>query len=100
MNHMIYRVIRVAVVGDFVLDIEFDDGLKRTIDLEAILAGELFGPLKDPRQFAQVEIDPETHTVVWPNGADLDPETLHNWPEYEDQMRKMAERWAAAKSGV
>lgn len=33
----------------------------------------------DERVFNQVEIDPEVHALVWPNGADFDPETLHDW---------------------
>lgn len=100
MNHSIYRVVDFKVVGDYILHVEFEDGLDRTIDLEAVLEGEMFGPLKDPRLFAQVELDPETHTLIWPNGADFDPETLHDWPKYADQMKVMAERWAAAKSRV
>ena len=98
MNHPIYRVLDFEVVGDCSLRVEFDDGVDRTIDLEAVLEGELFGPLKDPRLFAQVELDPETHTLVWPNGADFDPVTLHDWPKYSKQMKEMAERWAAAQS--
>jgi hypothetical protein len=27
--------------------------------------------------FAQVELDHQTGTIVWPNGADLDPDVLH-----------------------
>jgi hypothetical protein len=34
--------------------------------------------------------------VVWPNGADFDTTTLHDWPEHEPAWREMAERWRAA----
>ena len=44
--------------------------------------------------FQQVRIDTEAHTLVWPNGADCDPETLHDWPKEEAAFRLMAERWA------
>jgi len=46
--------------------------------------GNLYGPLRNPEVFAQVEIDPIARTLVWPNGADFDPETLRNWPQYRD----------------
>jgi hypothetical protein len=98
MNHSIHRILVFKVIGDHVLQVEFEDGLERTVDLGAVLEGEVFGPLRDPRLFAQVELDPETHTLVWPNGADFDPETLHDWPKYAKPMKEMAQRWAAAKS--
>ena len=47
--------------------------------------------------FEQVEIDPEIHTLVWPNGADFDPETLHDWPKYAADVRSMAKLWAATR---
>jgi hypothetical protein len=37
----------------------------------------VFEPLRDPRYFAKVRVDTEAATVVWPNGADLAPETLY-----------------------
>jgi hypothetical protein len=33
--------------------------------------------LKDPSYFRQVRAHPESGTVVWPNGADLDPDVLY-----------------------
>jgi hypothetical protein len=39
----------------------------------------VFAPLENPDYFAQVRLDPEIHTIAWPNGADIAPETLHQW---------------------
>ena len=58
-----------------------------------MLAGELFGPLRDLNLFNQVMIDREVHTLVWPNGADFDPATLHDWPERVVSLTERAERW-------
>ena len=96
MNHPIYRITSVQTIAPYKLVLRFDDGLSRTVDLEPILEGELFGPLRDPALFAQVRVDPEIHTVVWPSGADFDPATLHDWPEHEAAFRAAAARWKAA----
>ena len=37
----------------------------------------MFAPLRDLEQFRKVTADPELETIVWPNGADLDPDVLH-----------------------
>ena len=95
MPHAFYRVTTVESAGPHMLRIGFDDGSSRTINFSPVLAGSLFGPLRDPRLFAQVAIDPEAHTLVWPNGADFDPETLHDWPRFEPALVALAERWAA-----
>ncbi len=94
MSHPIYRITSFEQAGPYALRLAFDDGLSRTIDFEPILAGELFGPLRDPKLFAQVRLDPEVHTVVWPSGADFDPATLHDWPEHESAFKAAAERWS------
>ena len=93
MNHPIYRINAVELIPPYTLRLRFDDGLSRTIDLEPMLEGELFGPLRDPALFAQVTLDPEVHTVVWPSGADFDPATLHDWPQHEPAFRAAAQRW-------
>lgn len=56
----------------------FDDGTTREIDLERELWGPMFEPLRrDPQLFRQVQVDEELGTIVWPNGADMDPDVLH-----------------------
>ena len=96
MLHPIYRVKSFEVVDDYVLAVEFDDGVSQRIDFRPVLSGELYGPLQDLALFNQVKIDPEVHTLVWPNGADFDPATLHNWPEYAGELAAQAEKWAPA----
>jgi len=96
MAHSVYRVCDVAIIGPYVLRVRFDDDTERSIDFEPVLAGELYGPLRDQSVFAQVRIDPEVHTLQWPNGADFDPETLHDWPLYAEALAELARRWAAA----
>ena len=96
MSHPIYRVTSVEVLSAYKLRIDFDDGTQQEIDLEPVLEGELFGPLRDRSLFERVRVDAEVHTLVWPNGADLDPATLHDWPQHEAAMRGLAQRWALA----
>jgi len=90
MNHPIYRIVSFESVGRYELRVTFDDGQEREIDFRPVLTGELYGPLKDDKLFNQVDIDPETHTLVWPNGADFDPETLYEWPKYVQEIKRIA----------
>lgn len=93
MSHPIYRVRSFEIVADFTLRVRFDDATEQTIDFRPILAGELYGPLRDLKLFNQVSVDPEVHTLVWPNGADFDPATLHDWPQHREAFIELARRW-------
>ena len=93
MKHPICRVCGFTIVGDYTLRVTFDDATERVIDFQPILAGELFGPLRELTQFNQVQVDPEVHTLVWPNGADFDPATLHDWPEHAPALVALARKW-------
>ena len=93
MTHPIHRVRSFKIQSPFVLRVHFEDGTEQTIDFQPVLAGELFGPLRDPAVFNQVRIDPEVHTLVWPNGADFDPATLHDWPAHEHALAARARQW-------
>ena len=94
MLHPICRVESFEITGPYRLRVGFDDGTSQEIDFLPVLAGELYGPLRTLSLFNQVRIDAEVRTLVWPNGADYDPATLHDWPEHEDSMKAMARRWA------
>jgi hypothetical protein len=99
-NIQIYRVMQFEVVAPYTLRVIFADGKEQVIDFRPVLAGELFGPLQDECLFNQVEIDPEIHTLVWPNGADFDPATLHDWPQYVKSMKALAKQWTSREVEV
>lgn len=93
MGHGIHRVTTFEVTGAHTLRVEFEDSVTRSIDFEPVLAGELYGPLRDPDVFRRVRLDSEIGTLVWPNGADFDPATLHDWPQVVQDLTLMARRW-------
>jgi hypothetical protein len=93
MSHPIYRVVGFEIVAPFTLRVHFDDSTVQTINFESVLAGKLYAPLNDLKLFNQVSLDPEVHTLVWPNGADFDPATLHDWPLHDQALRDRARQW-------
>jgi hypothetical protein len=93
MKHPIHQVESFEIVAPYTLHVSFGDKTEQTIDFQCILAGELFGPLRDLAVFNQVRLDPEVHTLVWPNGADFDPATLHDWPQQVEALEKQARQW-------
>lgn len=78
-KHKIYNVTAFEKTAPFTLKVTFDDTSGRVIDFRPVLAGPMFGALSDEAVFDSVRIDPEVHTLVWANGADFDPSTLHDW---------------------
>ncbi|MDH4236248.1 MAG: DUF2442 domain-containing protein [Nitrospira sp.] len=93
MNHPIYQVRAVEIVEPYTLRVQFTDDTEQIVYLKPVLAGELYGPLLDLTLFNQVAIDLEVKTLVWPNGADFDPATLHDWPKYKDAFAARAREW-------
>lgn len=67
----------VAVVGDRVLRLLFSDGIAGDVDFSAERWTGVLAPLNDAAYFAQVTVDSEAGTVVWPGGIDLAPEPLY-----------------------
>ena len=93
MSHPIHRVSGFDVVGPYTLLVAFSDGTTQRIDFTPVLHGALFGPLQDVSMFNEVRLDTEAGTLVWPNGADFDPATLHDWPQVRDELRARAQGW-------
>jgi len=82
------------------LRLQFDDGCAQTIDFAPVLYGGIYEPLRDPEFFAKFRIDPDFHTLVWPNDADFDPATLRYWPEYLPHLLQMVENWKRAPTAT
>jgi DUF971 family protein len=101
MNHLLVSVTDFEIVGPYTLRITFEDGEERTINFESALYGHYYGPLRDLTLFNQVRVDPEVHTLVWPNEADFDPATLYNWHHGEGaELEKRAARWQDTQANV
>jgi hypothetical protein len=67
----------VEVIGDHQLRLTFGDGVVGDVDFRREEWNGVFEPLADPACFAQVYVDPECRTLVWPNGLDMAPEPLY-----------------------
>jgi hypothetical protein len=75
---MMVDVIAVRVLENYHLWLKFEDGIEGEIDFAKSVGFDgVFAPLESPNYFALVQIDPDLGSVVWPNGADLDPLVLH-----------------------
>lgn len=75
---MDYHVVEARYVEGHVVWLRFRDGTIGEIDLTPALKGPVFEPLAAPAVFRQFTLHPEFHTLVWPNGADIAPEFLHD----------------------
>jgi hypothetical protein len=76
-HHEELRITNARLVRDFVVWVRFNDGSEGEVDLSGELDGPVFEPLKDPKVFAQFKLDLDVHALVWPSGADLAREFLH-----------------------
>ena len=71
------RVKRAKHIRDFIVKFTFTDGSTRKIDLEPYLRGPVFEPLRaSVDEFRRFKVHREFGTIVWPNGADIDPDVL------------------------
>ena len=77
MSPALCDVIDVKVAAHHRVRLTFEDGTVGEVDLSSQEWRGVFEQLADPVYFAEVGVDPEAGTVVWPNGADMAPEPLY-----------------------
>ncbi len=83
------RIRSVKPLENYVVHLEFTDGTSREVDLEPFLRGVMFEPLRtNADAFRAVKVDERMGTIVWENGADIDPDVLYHglkpaWAENE-----------------
>jgi hypothetical protein len=72
------RVKTAEVVSGFIVRISFTDGTEKRLDLAGLMKGPIFQEIReDPARFRELRVDSELGTIVWPNGADIDPDVLY-----------------------
>jgi Protein of unknown function (DUF2442) len=71
------EMVAVITRPDHTVRIVFADGEVRDVDITPLLDTPAFSPLRDPALFAQVKVDEQTGTIVWPGDVDLDPEVIY-----------------------
>ena len=58
------------------MQIEFEDGSQREVDLDIYLHGPIFEPIRqNPEVFRSLKV--EGGVICWENGADIDPDVLY-----------------------
>ena len=94
MNHLLIDITDFEIIAPYTMRIVFEDGEERIINFEPVLYGHYYGPLRDLDLFNQARLDPEIHTLTWPNDADFDPATLYYWHQGEGEaLAKRASQW-------
>ena len=77
MPHIV-RIRSAEPLDGYRVQVVFTDGTSRQIDLGMYLHGPIFDPIRsDPDLFRSLKVDPRFGTIVWPNGADIDPDVLY-----------------------
>jgi hypothetical protein len=72
---MFLEVSSAKYLGDYKINLVFNNGESKTVDLFDQLVGKVFEPLKDKAYFQSFVI--KYNTIEWSNGADFAPEYLY-----------------------
>ena len=72
-----HRIAAVEPLARYRVWIRFSDGIEGQVDLSNLVGKGVFALWNDPEQFAKVSIAPQSHTLTWPRGIDICPDTLY-----------------------
>ena len=76
---MLYDIIEVKVINNYLLYLRFENGIEGKVDISKIIPFKgIFAKLKDTTYFATVQLNCELGTITWDNGADLSPSYLYS----------------------
>jgi hypothetical protein len=71
-------LLEASPLRGYEVHVRFEDGLSARVDLSYLLDyGGVFEPLRDRAYFRRFRADQDAGTIVWPNEADIAPETLY-----------------------
>lgn len=73
-------------LDDYQLQLTFNNGVVKQVNLLQELYGKIFEPLKTISFFRKVTLNPDTQTIEWPNGADFAPEFLFELGQTIDEV--------------
>lgn len=71
------KIVEAEARSDYRLWVRYEEGAEGEVDLSNLMGKGVFKRWEDPAEFEKVFIDPETHTVAWPGGIDLCPDSLY-----------------------
>ena len=77
-------VVRAKYVRDYVLDVTFNDGARKHVDVSQWFKGPVFEPLREMAFFKRFFV--EAATVAWPNGVDISPEALYDAEDLQERQ--------------
>jgi len=76
---MLYDIVEVEARSNFRVWVRFEDGLEGEADLSDLVGKGVFKRWRDnPTEFAEVAVDPDSGTIVWPGGLDVAPDRLYS----------------------
>jgi hypothetical protein len=71
-------LIEARPLDGYSVHVHFEDGTTGDVDLSYLVdLGAVFEPLRAVGYFRRLRADGEAGTIVWPNDADIAPETLY-----------------------
>ncbi|MGC4067908.1 MAG: DUF2442 domain-containing protein [Polyangiaceae bacterium] len=76
---MLPHIVNAELVNAYRIRLTFSDGASGIVDFEKRIVGRggVFLALEDPEVFGAFSLDAEAGTIIWPNGVDFCPNTLH-----------------------